>query len=382
MEVSLKQISFKGKGNFILLCLMYLMINSLFIVKYLGRLTPYYYVGVVGYVVLFVGVLFALGRFRGGHSKYLYALLVTFTFGGILLVQHVVDPYLVQVDRWSAIHCFLENLLDGEYPYAARTHCGGYGSPFPMWQLFHLPFYLLGNVGYSILFILLVFAWVTVKTVGWSAAFKMWLLIAMAPSFWYEVAVRSDLVGNFILCLSVICWLYCKKVSLSQHVFLWSVVCAFFLSTRLSTAIPFALLLFPAFLKLGWKKQVVFVLGVVGLFVLTFLPFALWNGDMLFFFEYSPLVLQTRQGAWQDYAIMLPLGIVFACTWRGSFVRWLNHTSYTLFLFVTIAFFFLALRYHTPSFGFDITYFNMVLPFCVAAIICGHEGRDLGYGIG
>ena len=377
MGLSLGKISFKGNVDFFLLCLIYLVINSLFIIKYLGRLTSYYYVGVVGYAVLFVGMMFAFDRFSFWSSKYLYAFLVAIALVGILLLQHLIDPYLVQVDRWSAIHNFLSNLLDGQYPYAAQTHCGGYGSPFPMWQLFHLPFYLLGNVGYSIIFILFVFAWVTVKAFGWSAASKMWLLIVMAPSFWYEVGVRSDLIGNFILCLSVICWLCYKNVSLSQHVFLWSAVCAAFLSTRLSTAIPFALLLFPAFLKLPWKKQVGFVLGVVGLFVLTFLPFALWNGNMLLFFEYSPLALQTRQGTWQDYVIMLPLGIVFACTWGGNFVRWLSHTSYTLFLLVVVTFFFLALHYCTPSFGFDIAYFNMVLPFSAVAIICWHDNRSL-----
>ena len=76
-----------------------------------------------------------------------------------------IDPYSIKVDRWSAIHNFLTCLLAGEYPYAAQTHLGGYGSPFPVWQLFHLPFYLLGNVGLSLIVAVIIFA------------YSVWLLV-------------------------------------------------------------------------------------------------------------------------------------------------------------------------------------------------------------
>ena len=362
----------------LLLSLIYLLINSLFIIRYLGRITPLFYLGVAGYIVIMLFVFWMFNRMPSvWSSKYVYAALVVATLGMILLLQHLIDPYLVQVDRWSAIHNFLSRMLDGQYPYAAQTHLRGYGSPFPVWQIFHLPFYLLGDVGYSIIFILLVFAFVMVKALGLSIAMKMWLLLMFAPSFWYEMAVRSDLVGNFILCFSVICWLSHRQVSLSEHIFLWCGVCAAFLSTRLSTIVPFALLLFPAFLKLSWKKQIELILGTLALFALTFLPFALWDGNMLFFFEYNPFILQTRQGTWQDYAIMLPVCLLLACTWKENFVCWLSHVSYALFLFVVVTFFFLAVKHDTLNFGFDITYFNMALPFCVAAIACLASNKSL-----
>lgn len=66
-------------------------------------------------------------------------------------MQYLIDPYQIQVDRWSAIHNFINYLVHGRYPYMAPTHLGGYGSPFPVWQFLHIPFYYLNNVGLSLL---------------------------------------------------------------------------------------------------------------------------------------------------------------------------------------------------------------------------------------
>ena len=81
----------------------------------------------------------------------------------ILLVSIIlfmmIDPNRVTVDRWSAIYNWSKNLQMGLYPYAAQTHTGGYGSPFPVWQLFYFPFCMMGDVCWAQLFcVILLFA--------------------------------------------------------------------------------------------------------------------------------------------------------------------------------------------------------------------------------
>ena len=108
-----------------------------------------------------------------------------------IFLQYVVDPYSLQVDRWSAIHNFLAAMQQGDYPYGASTHLGGYGSPFPVWQILHLPFYFLGNVGLSIFVVVLVFIGTLYHIHSNKVALMATILLFISPAFWYEIAVRT-----------------------------------------------------------------------------------------------------------------------------------------------------------------------------------------------
>lgn len=135
------------------LWLLYLAINSLFILKYASRIS----VGmeIVATVIYLAGapMLFVFLKKRCHPSKKAITCMTLIVCFLLWIAQSSINPYKLQVDRWSAIHNFLDYLLHGIYPYAARTHLGGYGSPFPFWQCFHIPFYLLGNVGLSVFFV-------------------------------------------------------------------------------------------------------------------------------------------------------------------------------------------------------------------------------------
>ena len=66
---------------------------------------------------------------------------------------------------------------------------------------------------------------------------------------------------------------------------------------------------FYEFLTMGWKKQGIF-LGISLLtFGATLIPFVLWKGSTLFFFEYNPFILQTRQGSGIALLIFIMLAV-------------------------------------------------------------------------
>ena len=148
--------------NTYILYVLYFLINALFITKYLMRISLSVTLLVLS-AYLLAGLLLPRLAARVGHvgSRSLW-----FAILGFILVlagmQYLIDPYQIQVDRWSAIHNFINYLVHGRYPYMAPTHLGGYGSPFPVWQFLHIPFYYLNNVGLS-LFAVLAFTLYTVN---------------------------------------------------------------------------------------------------------------------------------------------------------------------------------------------------------------------------
>ena len=235
----------------------YLFINLLFVLKYTQRVTPYY-IG-VGALYVVVGVLFLyVIRWSIDHLKnpnYLGWSIFTVLLAVGVYLQYSIDPYLLQVDRWSAIHFFWDECLQGNYPYAAGTHLGGYGSPFPVWQLFHLPFYLLGNVGISIFFVSALFVWVVYRFYGAKSLFVVTSLLLFSPAYWYEVAVRSDMITHLLLVSSLVLYLHNKKISLSNHLYAIACLAGLLASTRFIALIPLAVLYGKSFLQSAPCRQ-------------------------------------------------------------------------------------------------------------------------------
>lgn len=347
----------------------YLFVNLLFVLKYTQRITPYF-VG-VGAVYVLVGILllYLLHAFVAKVKQplvWLSAIVGVALIGGVYL-QYAIDPYSLQVDRWSALHNFLQYMLNGEYPYAANTHLGGFGSPFPIWQLFHLPFYLLGNVGLSIFVVTLLFVVVVCKCYGTKMAVCVSALLFLCPAYWYEVAVRSDLMTNLLLVSIVVMALHKYKISLSNHLCLLGLLVGCLASTRLIALIPMAVLYGKEFLQLSLKDKCVFIATVLFVFALTFLPFLMWDGSTLLFFEYNPFVLQTRQGSALVFVLfaLIAIGMVlYADRKKISVYLVTGGLLNLLVLFAMVEKMYLMdawTKLFTPM--FDITYFSAALPF-------------------
>lgn len=352
--------------------MLYFLINALFITKYLMRISLSVTLLVLS-AYLLAGQLLPRLAARVGHvgSRSLW-----FAILGFILVlagmQYLIDPYQIQVDRWSAIHNFINYLVHGRYPYMAPTHLGGYGSPFPVWQFLHIPFYYLNNVGLS-LFAALTFTLYTVKVMyGNKITLCFLACLLYSPAFIYEILVRSDLVANFLLVLAVINLLFIKKIELSTHQIQYSLVLGILLSTRLAITIPFFIFLLRPFLLLPFRRKVGFVLGVLFIFSLTFFPFLLWNMKSLLFFEYNPFILQTRQGSMSGILLLIPVMIYLALSWKDNKMRLYGNIGYGLFLLTAVTFIInmaTSGNYQLFSPTYDISYFSMSLPFIIIANI-------------
>jgi len=353
--------------------LIYLLINSLFVAKYLERTGFPVWIAVSAFVLAIPALLYGISVLPRKVFTVATITLAVLTVAGILIMHRAIDPLSVQVDRWSAIDHFLQRLLKGEYPYLAQTHLGGYGSPFPFWNAFHLPFHLLGDVaiGMTVVVIALI---VSVKPITGSAkqACTYLLLLTASPAFWYEVAVRSDLIYNFILCYLILAWWNRKGMSVTSSLRTTAIVSGLMLSTRLAIVVPFFLFLFPGFVEAGPTKRFQFA-GIAALtFVLTFLPFVVWDFDQLVFFEYNPFVLQTRQGSPLEPLLLLAMLLPLSLGWKGDFRRFSFFTALTLVVFVAVTFIHRMItdQFHSGLFSsrYDITYFSMSLPFVIHAL--------------
>lgn len=358
--------------NTYILYVLYFLINALFITKYLMRISlSVTLLALSAYLIIGLLLPRLAARIQHVGSRSL-----CFAILGFILVlagmQYLIDPYQIQVDRWSAIHNFINYLMHGRYPYMAPTHLGGYGSPFPVWQFLHIPFYYLNNVGLS-LFAVLAFTLYTVKRLYGNRVTLCFLACLLySPAFLYEILVRSDLMANFLLVLAVINLLLIRQISLSTRPVLYSLLLGMLLSTRLAVAIPFFIFLLRPFLSLNLRRKTSFLLGIFLTFSLTFLPFLLWDMKSLLFFEYNPFVLQTRQGSLSGILLLIPIMIYLAFSWQDSRRRLYVNIGYGLFLLTAVTFIInmaTSGNYRLFSPTYDISYFSMSLPFIILANI-------------
>ena len=365
----------------------YLFVNVLFILKYLPRagVSSHIFISIYLVVIFFTLYLYKIYSnkisekiFRIGY--WVLLLLMIFVIIGMLLG---IDRYSVRVDRWSAVSFFLDNLFRGIYPYSAHTHVSNtnFPSPFPFWYIINIPFYLLGDVGYGLIFFLLLTA-IIVKQffLTYRKSFIFILLICFAPAYWWEVAVRSDSLSNSLLVFVFLLWFIKKGYTLSNNLWLSMIVCGLIASTRLSAILPLALFYFKPFININWKSKIYFILGVLGIAFLTFIPFIFWDTKNWIFFSRNPFMSQTSIGNSYLLPIMIILGCFLAFKWKNS-SRFFNIVSLFIFVFIATTQISLILTHgiHGSIFTdslYDISYFSLLLPYCLAFITSDMHNQD------
>ena len=363
--------------------LIYCFINGLFIYKYGLRLTDWKII--TGLFLLYNTAVilitqYILPLFRSLKTTTLY---IAFTAITILLIilQYSINPTTIQVDRWSAIHHFLDNLTTGIYPYSAQTHLGGYGSPFPVWQLLHLPFYFLHNVGLSFTVGLLLFLHSLSLHISTSRSFCALLLLIISPAFLYEIIVRSDLMVNILVSSSILLYCIHHKLTITQHYIPLAIIIGLLMSTRLSAIIPFCIYYFQQFWHTPLKQQIPFITIIITTFGITFLPLLLWDSNMLLHFQYNPFILQTRQGHLTDFLLYIPIGIILAYWHKQQLYSYFVATTTILIILVTTTFLHQMYIQHTWlqlfQSTFDITYYGMALPTTCAALVTQQKSSPL-----
>ncbi|MBP1664156.1 MAG: hypothetical protein H6Q19_1296 [Bacteroidetes bacterium] len=366
--------------------LLFLFVNALFILKYVPRagINAYPVLGIFCIVVLAIVYLFSLpeNKKKERLSKVGFFLLLSLIIGAIIVFLIKVDRYSVNVDRWSAVTFFLDNLFQGNYPYAAHTHVceTNYPSPFPVWYVVNLPFYLMGDVGLGLIFFILQTAFIVHYYFrSWYKSLFFLLLLSISPAYWWEVMVRSDALSNALLVFTAIIWFDRSGKSLSENLVTAILICGLIASTRLSAILPLALYFFRPFLRLKLKQQMIFVSGVALIVILSFLPFILWNTDTWIFFSRNPFMSQSGVGNRYVLTGMIILGIVFSLRWKGLH-RFFNTASLFIFIFMALSQLSLILtRGINGSFfsdsTYDVSYFSLILPYCIG-YLSGISLRD------
>lgn len=350
------------------------MINTLFVEKYASRITSLHWLIAIVYIFVTCAIIWMVYHYIAycKHPyKWLIAILVCLVVFAVG-IQYAIDPLSLNVDRWSALHNFLSGFLNGQYPYGQQTHLGGYGSPFPVWQLLHLPFYALGNVGLSIIVVSVLFFLTYNHFYSAKSTLAASILLWISPAYWYEVAVRSDLITNIMLSAIIVEWLINNRVKLQDNIAWIGLILGLTLSTRLIAAIPICVIYGYEFLQINWKKKCLLVLLVIVVFSATMLPFVFWEGSTLLFFKYNPFVLQTRQGSWLVLLIFACLAIGITIWMREKMTyRWAI-TGFLLTGLVAMAFIEKmwkeTLWTELFSSTFDITYLTVALPFYIMHI--------------
>ena len=300
-------------------------------------------------------------------------MLTIFTLFALFLIYKI-NPYQLKVDRWSAIHNFLTLMFDGKFPYDAVTHMGQYASPFPVWIALHIPAYMLGDVGYSQIFFFvgtvlsIVFLTKEVKI-----ALLFCLLMMASPAFWYEVAVRSDFMSNMMVALVAVGYMNYKNLRFDNAPYTLAIAVGVLFSTRLLIAIPLTVFLFADFWRMrkNLKRMVAVSSVALGIFVLTFLPFILWDIQHLAFLRHNPFILQTNKMDFWLVIFGIALAII-ASIYAKGIQNIMTGIALSLGIMMLVYLVENSLQegwsFTVFSNGIDLVYIASALPFAALAI--------------
>lgn len=357
---------------------LFIAINALYLAKYSIRISVLWPAIVILYILFLYLVCRKALPILDIPSRSIWKnVIIGLAITGVLVMlaaQLLIDPYTVNVDRWSALHFPIQYLLNGDYPYSAPTHLGGRASPFPVWQLFHIPYYYCNNVGLSLFVTLALFIWSIKKVISTSAAWKALLLVSVSISFYYEASVRSDILANFLLLAASILLIkpYLSTNWVSRYYLPLSIVTGLFASTRLLTLLPIAILFLPYYIKLKPSRMILIPVIIAAVFLSTFVPIVVMDPHEFFYGVYSPWRLQTRQGHSVDFLIYIPIIIWFALTWRKSYIKYCLLTAIYLILFVAVSIIHnILISGHYDLFDntYDITYFAPASTFIIIGLV-------------
>jgi hypothetical protein len=269
-------------------------------------------------------------------------------------------------------------LLNNQYPYAAIDHLNGRSSNLPGLLIIGLPFYLIGNIGFLQSFTFLLFSFTIYKSIqNYKAKILALFLLIFSISFLWEIYVKSDLMSNFIIILSFISLWYLKyKNTYLENPSLLAGISSFLLLTRLISIIPLTLLIFKAFMNSPFKKKLEFILITTStILVLVFM--VLYNcPNMEVFKSNNPITLQNRQLPF--YISLIVIIIPFFFSKKINSLNLLIKFS-LIFLFIHVFISFIISVFNFGIFDiinnsvFDISYFNIIMPFLIYYIAIKYD---------
>lgn len=362
--------------------LIYFYVNMIFILKYNPLSVSSLWISIF-YSAVVCCIFFLLKKLLKLPK---WATILYFTgCAGILIVNvlllHFIDYQSVNVDRASGLHNWNDYLLRGINPYLSQTHMEHNLSVFPVWAIFHLPFYGLGDVGYSQLFCLILL-FVTLFLHFKSRSLLYIGLMAMSPAFWYHCAMRSDLLSNMFLAMIFMILLFRYPLLWQRHKLITAFTIGLLMCTRIFVIIPLFLFFWPYWLHFSWRDKILFVLLCLTGFIVPFIPFVIWG--------YEPLIaswsLQTTHGsgnAWAAIAcFMLTIYAAFSLKTERQLFFWSSCILFAVTFFVSIE---TIINEGLKPFLFenlyDIAYYSACFPFLFYFLSMENNGYYIPYKI-
>ena len=372
----------------LLVLITYLVINTLFVIKYGVRQDSInLYFLIFSYLIITTGSLFLIKYFeevinRLKKFNILFLSICVLIFIGFVSVNYIIDGNTLNIDRWSALEVTVKSALNLEYPYNIKDHLGKTTSNLPGLFYLGLPFYLIGNIGLlqAFVFGLLIFLIFKLKYSNSEKLFFLTLLM-FSPSYLWEVFVKSDLMSNiFLVVIFMFLWNYKNNKDYFKNTYLLSFLSAFFVLTRAILIIPLTLMLFKQFVKTSFKNKVKYSFGFVISIILISLPvlFSLPEYDVIK--EHNPFNHQTRVGPKYLQYIFLIIPFYFSL----HILTLKDVLKYSTRILTALLF--LILTYYLWEFGFqkvvilsyfDISYLGMILPFLIFLFIENLSARRL-----
>lgn len=222
-----------------------------------------------------------------------------------VLFTHLKIPLeQLNVDRWSVIYSFWQELLAGNYPYYAVSHMGNPPGPMPVYFLLALPFYTVGWLEIlSALGPLAVGYWLVTKfgKAEWAEVALSQLLLA--TWLYWEIATRSNVFTySALITLGLIAFERSAGTNDKRWRIAYALLCGLLLATRSAFAVAYIFVFGKeTFTDLRNIRKIIHPVVALLAFAGVFVPFALiWPGD---FWVINPFIVQS------DF--LLPSGIVY-----------------------------------------------------------------------
>ena len=211
-----------------------ILINLIFALKYFSRGVGHPLSLSIFYVVVLIIMFILLKKINMPwlNSNWLYYLVIVgYCIGHIILFRFIKVENL-NVDRWSVISSFWDQIFNHQYPYYAKSHMGNPPGPLPVYFLLTLPFSIIHEIGLLSLLGVGVFMWHLRKQKTANDSNIALLLIVLSVAVFWEISVRSTILVNGIIFYFCLFWLLNMELKNAHQRWISAVACGLVLSTR------------------------------------------------------------------------------------------------------------------------------------------------------
>lgn len=284
-----------SRNQYRLSVLMFITINLLFYFKYLYRISMS--VAIIG-VLFYIVLSFYLFQKTKTISLSISRLKVLIGFIFFISILCIIGLYAIpreslNVDRWEVIQVFWDSVCQGNNPYGAKNSVGNYPGPMPIYFLLYYPFYVIGEIGYSTLLLLVIGLFYFYKKYSLQTFFLIASLLFTSVFIFWEIVTRSTILIN--ACLFCYFFLFILKIrpSSPKQFYFSALIGGLIFSIRNVFILPMIIwgiyMLHSQALKwfqlLKWGIVFIFSFGI------TFIPFLfLWFKEFLVM---NPFLIQS-----------------------------------------------------------------------------------------